>query len=87
MGFSIWSYATGKRLSETEIDKELVKGGKQMGYAYFVILVAAIIIAFFIPLVSIIVYGVFVLLFIAITGFGRAEYAVSTRVPKSPGKE
>lgn len=57
-----------------------------MGYIYFLILIVAIIIAFFIPIVSIIIYGVFVLLFIIITAFGRAEYAVSLHIPEKPVK-
>jgi hypothetical protein len=44
----------------------------------------AIIIAFFMPIVSIIIYGVFVLLFIIITAFGRAEYAISLHIPEKP---
>jgi uncharacterized membrane protein len=80
LGFSLWTYATGRRLTENNIDHSLVKSGQRMGYVYFLILITAIIFAFFIPLVSIIIYGVFVLLFIIVTGFGRAEYAVSLRV-------
>ena len=82
MGFSIWTYGTSRQLSEFEIDKEMVKGGKRMGYAYFSILVVAIVIAFFAPMAAIIIYGLIVVLFIAITAFGRAEYAVTTHVPK-----
>jgi uncharacterized membrane protein len=82
MGFSIWTYGTGRQLSAFEIDKEIVEGGKRMGYAYFSILVVAIVIAFFAPMVAIIIYGIIVVLFIAITAFGRAEYAVTTHVPK-----
>jgi uncharacterized membrane protein len=87
MGFSIWSYGTSKHLTDTEIDKALQRGGKRMGYTYFLIITVAIVIAFFMPLVSLIIYGVFVLLFIIITGFGRAEYAVTTHVPEMPGKD
>lgn len=86
MGFSIWSYTTSKQLTESDIDTSLSKAGKRMGYIYFLILIVAIIIAFFIPIVSIIIYGVFVLLFIIITAFGRAEYAVSLHIPEKPVK-
>jgi len=84
MGFSIWSYSTSKQLSDVEIDTKSIKGAKQMGYVYFIIMIVAIIIAFFAPLVSIIIYGLIVLLFITITAFGRAEYAVTIQVPKNP---
>ena len=70
-----------------EIDTKLIKGGKQMGYVYFIILIVAIVIAFFAPMVSIIIYGLIVVLFIAITAFGRAEYAITLQVPKNPVKE
>ena len=87
MGFFIWSYAMGKKLSDAEIDPSVIRGAKRMGYAYFAILIPAIVIAFFAPLVSIIIYGFFVLIFILITGFGRAEYAVSLQVPKETEKK
>ena len=82
MGFSIWSYGTSRQLSEFEIDREMVKGGKRMGYAYFTILVVSIVIAFFAPMAAIIIYGLIVVLFITITAFGRAEYAVTTHIPQ-----
>jgi uncharacterized membrane protein len=87
MGFFIWSYAMGKKLSEKEIDRKVIWGAKRMAYAYFAVLVPAIVIAFLAPLVSIIIFGVFVLTFVLITGFGRAEYAVSLHVPKETEEE
>jgi uncharacterized membrane protein len=87
MGYSIWSYVTSKNLTGSDIDSGLVKGGKAMGYVYFIILIAAIILAFFKPIIAIIIYGLIVLFFIFITGFGRPEYAVSLHVPENPGKE
>ncbi len=75
-GFVIWSYVSNKKLYEPDLDPALIAGGKRMAYLYFLILIIAIILGFFAPLISIIIYGVFVLLFILITGFGRAEYAI-----------
>ena len=83
MGFVIWIYATRRKLYDSEIDPALIVGGRKMGYLYFAILISAIIIAFFVPLLSIIIYGAFVLVFILITGFGRAEYAIALRSSKS----
>jgi len=87
MGFSLWIYGTGRQLSDEEIETENIKGGRQMGYIYFTILIAAIVVAFFSPLISIVIYAVFVLLFIIITAFGRAEYAISLRVPEKSAKD
>jgi uncharacterized membrane protein len=82
MGFVIWSYATREKLYDLDIDSALITGGRNMGYLYFVILITAIVLGFFIPLASIIIYAVFVLLFVIITGFGRAEYAITLKTGK-----
>lgn len=87
MGFSLWVYGTSRQLSDLKINRKDVQGGKRMGYIYFIILIIATIVAFFAPVISIIIYGVFVLLFIIITAFGRAEYAISLRVTEDPSKE
>jgi len=87
MGFSLWGYGTSRQLSDNKINREVVQGGKRMGYIYFVILIISTVIAFFAPTVSIIIYGAFVLLFILITAFGRAEYAISLHVPENPVNE
>lgn len=83
MGFVIWSYATSQKLYDAEVDSRFVRGGRRMGYLYFVILITAIILAFFVPFVSILIYAAFVLLFILITAFGRAEYAVTLNTGKT----
>jgi uncharacterized membrane protein len=81
MGFSIWTYVTGKhRLVPKDLDPNLIKGGKIMGCVYFAVLLAAIGLSFVSPLVSAIVYGAVVVVFISLTIVGRAELAVSWRV-------
>jgi len=87
MGFTIWSYSTSKKLSDVEIDTKIVKGAKQMGYVYFIIRIFAVVIAFFMPVVSIFIYGLIVLLFITITALGRAEYVIILQLPGKPVKE
>jgi uncharacterized membrane protein len=73
-GFSLWSYSTSKHLLVVkDLDPGLVKGAKRMGYLYFVILSAAIIIGFFHPLISVIIYGLFVLIILVFTGVGKAH--------------
>jgi uncharacterized membrane protein len=81
MGFSIWTYATSKyRLVSKDLDPNLIKGGKIMGYVYFAILLSAIGLSFVSPLVSAIIYGAIAVLFISLTIGGRAELAVTMNV-------
>ena len=78
LGFSLFAYSTAKnRLVEADFDAEIAKGGKVMGYIYFVILVIAIVFSFIKPVVSVSIYGLIVVLFIAFSGFGRAEYVIT----------
>jgi len=60
-----------------DLDPGLVKGAKRMGYLYFVILSIAIIIGFFLPLISVIIYGLFVLTILVFTGLGKAHQVFS----------
>jgi uncharacterized membrane protein len=77
-GYSLWTYSTWKRiLVVPDLDPALVKGAKRMGYLYFSILSAAIIIAFFIPLISIIIYALFVFTILIFTGAGKALHVFS----------
>jgi uncharacterized membrane protein len=77
-GFSLWTYCTWKHiLVVPDLDPRLVKGAKRMGYLYFSILSTAIIIAFFIPLISVIIYGLFVLTILVFTGVGKALHVFS----------
>ncbi len=85
-GYALWTYSTWKHiLVIPDLDPGLVKGARRMGYVYFIILIAAIIVAIFIPLISIIIYGLMVLAIILLTATGRTERAfivpVSVRKP------
>lgn len=82
-GFSLWTYSTSKNiLVVKDLDPGLVKGAKHMGYLYFVILSAAIIIGFFHPLISVIIYGLFVLTILVFTGVGKAHQVFSFKANK-----
>jgi uncharacterized membrane protein len=75
-GYSLWTYATWKRiLVIPDLDPGLITGARRMGYVYFVILSIAIIVAFFIPLISVIIYGLFVLAIIVFTAIGKTDRA------------
>ncbi|UCH14549.1 MAG: DUF1211 domain-containing protein [Bacteroidales bacterium] len=77
MGFSLYSYISSKKsLVDSEISPKIVKGAKKMGYLYFTILLAAIIIALFNTLISTCIYGLIVILFIIFTALGRGEHVV-----------
>jgi hypothetical protein len=53
-----------------------------MGYVYFLILIIAIVVSFFIPLISVIIYGIFVLAILFFTAIGKTDRAFT--VPVSP---
>ena len=86
-GYALWTYSTWKHiLLVPELDPDLIKGARKMGYVYFLILSIAIIAAFFIPLISVIIYGIFVLAIITFTAMGKTDRAfvvpVSGKEPK-----
>ena len=82
-GYSLWAYSTWKHiLVVPDLDPTVVKGAKKMGYVYFSILTIAIIIAFFSPLISVIIYGLFVLLILVFTGMGKTDHVFSIRTTK-----
>jgi hypothetical protein len=75
-GYSLWTYSTWKHiLVVPDLDPGLVKGARRMGYVYFLILSIAIIVAFFIPLISVIIYGIFVLTILIFTAIGKTNRA------------
>lgn len=84
LGFSLWSYATGKRnLVDSGVDKTVIKGAKTMEYIYFLIIMIAIVLAFIMPLISVIIYGTIVILFITFTSMGRSENVVIWSMTKN----
>jgi uncharacterized membrane protein len=77
MGFSLWSYATGKKnLVDSGVDISVIKGAKTMGYIYFIIMIFAIAFGFIMPLISVFIYGLIVVLFIIFTSMGKPEKVI-----------
>ncbi len=74
MGWALWSYATGKhRLVESDLDSDIIKGAKIMGLIYTLIMLTAIVISFFNPIISFFIYGLMVLIIILGTVLGKTE--------------
>jgi len=88
LGLALWSYATGKfRLVDSDLDPQLVKGGKYMGLVYAIIMIPAIGTSFVNPVISFSIYSLIVIVFILSTAFGRWEIAMILPVgPKSGEK-
>ena len=77
LGFSLWSYATGKKnLVDSSVDSTVIKGAKIMGYIYFIIISVALVLAFIMPVISILIYGIIVILFIVFTSIGKSEKVI-----------
>ena len=77
LGFSLWSYATGKKnLVDSSVEVTVIKGAKTMGYIYFIIMIFAIAFGFIMPLVSVFTYGLIVILFIIFTSIGKPEKVI-----------
>lgn len=77
LGYSLYSYSRGKKqLLKSDESKPLIRAVKVMGYIYFVIILIALVFTFILPLVSIIVYGTVVILFIIFTVIGQPEKVV-----------
>lgn len=76
VAFSLWTYSTSRQiLIVPDLDPHTVTGARRMGYVYFCVLSIAIIIAFMSPLVSMVIYGVFVLFILVFTWIGKADHA------------
>lgn len=74
MGWAMWTYATtGGRLTGDRVDPELARGASTMGLVYFAALLLSLALAWFVPLVSMVVYAVIVVAFIGFTVAGRWE--------------
>ena len=85
MGWAIFSYSTaGRRLVAPGIDPELVRGGKRMGLAYILFLVAAMAVSILSPVAAFVLYGVLVAAIITTTLIGRGEVALIWRPQTTP---
>lgn len=74
LGWAIWTYVTAnRRLVEADLDPGLIRGGKVMGGVYSVAMIVPIAVAFAFPVISFLLYGFIVALFIAATVIGQWE--------------
>jgi uncharacterized membrane protein len=88
MGWAIWSYTTKNyRLVYDDIDPNIAKGGRKMGFIYSLILIPAILISFANPIISFVIYGVMVIGFMILTMLGRGEMATVWPTTSASDKE
>jgi uncharacterized membrane protein len=86
MGWALWSYASAKhRLVDSDLGPDLVKGGKVMGLIYTLIMLPAIVISFFTPVISFFIYGLMVLVIILATVLGKTEMVTIWPVTRKSG--
>jgi uncharacterized membrane protein len=79
--FLLWLmflYATSNhRLVDTDIDPNVVKGGKIMGFVYFALILLALGISFVSPVASFAIYGFIVVADIILTAIGKWELVMT----------
>lgn len=86
MGWAIFSYATGKhRLVEHDLDPDLAKGGKIMGLIYTLVMLPAIVLSFFNPVISFSIYSLMVVIIIIATILGKSEMVMIWPVTRKSG--
>lgn len=74
MGFTLWTYATGKPELLTEsVSNEAVEGARWMGVLYWSIILVGMGLAFVQPIASYCVYALIIAAFIVTTWIGRSE--------------
>ncbi len=88
LGWATFSFITGKRrLVAEDYDPNIIKGGKLMRLVYTLIMIPAIGIALINPVVSFIIYALFVMAFIIFTMIGKGEVAMLMPVPSETKEE
>jgi len=71
-----WYTTSGHRLAVSDLDPELIRGGRRMGFVYMLCLLVSITVSFFSPVAAYVLYGVFVVTIVVFTVVGRAEIVV-----------
>lgn len=72
IGWAMWTYATsGGRLTGDRVDPELASGAGAMGMVYLVAIVIPLLLAFVLPVLSMVAYAAIVVAFIGFTVVGR----------------
>ncbi|MFC1983646.1 TMEM175 family protein [Chloroflexota bacterium] len=74
---SLFLYANSSkhRLTDSELDLDLVRGGRNMGVFYIILVLISMGISFVSPLASFIIYGVTIGTIILLNVFGKSEIA------------
>lgn len=76
LGWALWAYATrGHRLVDPELDPALIRNANRMGLFYCLIMLPAVGVSFLHPVLSFLIYGFIVTVFILATALGRADLA------------
>lgn len=83
--WATFSYVTaGNRLTASDLDPAIVRGGRRMGYVYMAVMIVATAFSPVSPVAAFILYGAFVMTIIIFTLIGRAQAVVI--LPESSGK-
>ena len=64
------------RLTASDLDPDIIRGGRRMGYVYMAVMVVATAVSLISPVAAFILYGAFVMTIIIFTLLGRAEAVV-----------
>jgi uncharacterized membrane protein len=74
IGWAMWIYGTSDRANlSSELDRGVVRGARTMGLIYFAVFAVPLGLAFVSPVVSMVIYGLIVVVFIGFTLIGRDE--------------
>lgn len=72
--WAIFTYATtGNRLASSDLDPQIARGGRRMGFVYVAVMLVAISVSLVSPVAAYVLYGLFVVTIIVFTMVGRAE--------------
>ena len=85
IAWATFSYVTvGNRLTARDLDPDIGRGGRRMGYIYVTVMLVATAVSLLSPVAAFILYGGFVMTIIIFTLLGRAEAVVI--LPETLGK-
>ena len=78
--WGLWLHASRNRLTDADLEYEIVKGGNMMAVAYLVTILVALGIAFVNPAISFVVYFLIVVGVIILTAMGKWELVTTLPV-------
>ncbi len=74
--WSMWGYAISKNLIASHVDPNLARGARTMGLIYVGAFAVSFVLAFFVPTVSMVMYGAIVVGIIGFTVAGRTDTVI-----------